>query len=190
MEMALGFVECWGAWVYPALALYAAVKSGLLPVFAAGAAAAGVLDLGLVAVALLGGTVLGEEAKFHAGRWLGPRLSAGRPRLSRAVERTRRAADRWGAAWVLLYRWPKGGRTLGALPLGAAGWSWRRFAPLNLAGAAIWSGGMLGLGWLGGAAMLGALDRWGGAVTALLLVAMLVMLGLAWRSARTSEGIA
>ena len=49
---------------------------------------------------------------------------------------------------------------------------------------------MLGLGWLGGAAMLGALDRWGGAVTALLLVAMLVMLGLAWRSARTSEGIA
>jgi hypothetical protein len=49
---------------------------------------------------------------------------------------------------------------------------------------------MLGLGWLGGAAILGALDRWGGAVTALLLVVMLVMLGLAWRGARIRKGIA
>lgn len=190
MEMALGFVDRWGAWVYPALALYAAVKSGLLPVFAAALAAVGVLDVGLVALALFAGTVLGEEVKFHAGRWLAPRLSAERPRLARAIERTRRAAERWGTAWVLLYRWPKGGRTLGALPLGAAGWAWRRFATLNLAGAAIWTGGMLGLGWLGGAAMLAALEQWGGAVTALLLVAMLVMLGLAWRGTRTREGTA
>jgi hypothetical protein len=49
---------------------------------------------------------------------------------------------------------------------------------------------MLGLGWLGGAAMLAALEHWGGAVTALLLVAMLVMLGLAWRGTRTREGTA
>lgn len=184
MDLALAFVERWGAWVYPALALYAAVKSGLLPVFAASAAAAGALDLGLVAVALFGGTVLGEEAKFHAGRWLVPRFASRLPRLSRAVERSRRAVERWGAAWVLLYRWPKGGRTLGALPIGAAGWPWRRFAWLNLAGAAIWSGGTLGLGWLGGATILAALDRWGGTITALLLLAMLILLVLAWRAAR------
>lgn len=188
MDAALAFVARWEAWAYPALALYAAIKSGLLPVFAAAVASAGALDLGLVLLALFGGTVVGEEAKFHAGRWLAPRL-ANRPRLAAALADMRAMAARWGVAWVLLYRWPKGGRTFGAVPLGAAGWPWPRFGLLNLAGAAIWAGGMVGIGWIGGAALLGALERWGGAVTFALLVVMMVLLGLGWRASRVRRAV-
>ena len=35
MDTTLEFIARWQAWVYPGLALYAAVKSGLLPLFAA-----------------------------------------------------------------------------------------------------------------------------------------------------------
>jgi membrane protein DedA with SNARE-associated domain len=183
MDAALDFIARWQAWVYPGLALYAAVKSGLLPLFAAAAAATGALDVGLVLLALFGGTAVGEEAKFHAGRWLGPRAAVGRPRVAAAIGRAQALAERWGVAWVLLYRWPKGGRTLGALPLGAAGWSWPRFAPWNLVGSALWAGGLVALGWAGGAALLNALDRWGGAVTFAMLVAMVGWLVLIWRRA-------
>jgi membrane-associated protein len=183
MEAALDFVARWEAWVYPALALYAAVKSGFLPIFAAAIAAVGTLDLGLVALALFGGTVFGEEAKFHIGRWLAPYLAT-RPRLAAAMSHMRLMVTRWGLAWVLLYRWPKGGRTLGALPLGAAGWPWPRFAALNLLGAAIWTIGMVALGWSGGAAMLGAMETWGGLASALLLAATLLFLWIGWRAVR------
>lgn len=183
METTLDFVARWEAWVYPALALYAAVKSGFLPIFAAAIASVGALDLGLVALALFGGTVFGEEAKFHIGRWLAPYL-AGRPRLAAAMDRMRLMVTRWGLAWVLLYRWPKGGRTVGALPLGAAGWPWPRFAALNLVGAAIWTTAMVALGWSGGAVMLGAVETWGGLASALLLAATLLFLWFGWRAVR------
>lgn len=183
MEAALDFVTRWEAWVYPALAVYVAIKSGLLPIFAAALASAGALDIGLVLLALFGGTVLGEEAKFRIGRWLVPRM-ASRPRFVPVLARLREMAAKWGPAWTLLYRWPKGGRTLGAVPLGAAGWPWLRFALFNLAGAAIWSVSMAGIGWIGGATILGAIEQWGGAVTFVLLLLMVVLLVIGWRASR------
>ena len=107
MDTTLEFIARWQAWVYPGLALYAAVKSGLLPLFAAAAAATGALDVGLVFLALFGGTVVGEEAKFHAGRWLGPRAAVGRPRVAAAIRADwalqRRAICR-SSMWLLSQR--------------------------------------------------------------------------------------
>lgn len=189
MEAAMQFAERWQSWIYPALALYAAVKSGLLPVFAAALASVGALDAAAVAGALLTGTVLGEEAKFHAGRWFGPRMMTGRPRLAAVMARTEALLARWGVAWVLLYRWPKGGRTLGALPLGLAGWSWPRFAPLNLCGAVLWTGGVMALGLTGGPALIALLERWGGAVTFAMLCLMALAIAAAFRrTTATSVG--
>mgnify|MGYP007023752257 CR=1 FL=1 len=65
MDTTLEFIARWQAWVYPGLALYAAVKSGLLPLFAAAAAATGALDVGLVFLALFGGTVVGEDEAIN-----------------------------------------------------------------------------------------------------------------------------
>jgi membrane protein DedA with SNARE-associated domain len=184
MEETAAFVARWQGWIYPALALYAAVKSGLLPLFAAAMAGAGLLHPFGVFAALLIGTVLGEEAKFHAGRWVGPRSAARWPRLGAPLARTAALFARWGAAWVLLYRWPKGGRTIGALPLGAAGWRWHRFAPLNLLGGLLWAGGIAALGLMGGAGLIAGLERWGAAATAALLAPLLFGLVLAWRATR------
>ncbi len=187
MDSILAFVDRWETWVYPALALYAAVKSGLLPVFAGVLAAAGALDVALVFSALFAGTVVGEEAKFWLGRRFGVPLRARWRWLDNAIPRVEAITSRWGRGWVLFYRWPKGGRTLGALPIGLTAWPWRRFAVLNVLGALLWAGPLVAIGYGGGPVVLSLLERYGGAATAALLAIMVVLI---WRAWRRTAGVA
>ena len=180
MEDVLLFVERWESWIYPGLALYAALKSGLLPIFAGVLAAAGMLDVSLVFGALLGGTVVGEEAKYWLGKRFGASMRTRWVWLDKAVPRVEAMTARWGQIWLLLYRWPKGGRTLGAFPIGLAGWSWFRFGPLNLLGSVLWAAPLVAIGYTSGPMLLSLLERYGGAVTAGMLAITVVLVWFAW----------
>jgi len=64
---------------------------------------------------------------------------------------TRALMDRYGAGYIFLYCYPKGMRTIGALPVGLATMPWMRFTALNAASASVWMALLVGGGFLFGA---------------------------------------
>jgi membrane-associated protein len=170
-----------GPAVYALLFLYCAFKSGALPLFAGYAAQAGALDLGLVVVATFAGGYLGDEARFFAARRFGPALLAGRPRLGRMVATAQAMIARHGTAYIFFYRYPKGLRTVGALPVGLTDMPWHRFTRLNAASAALWTALLAGSGYLFGASLERAVESGWGIASVALLAIFLVVAAVGWR---------
>lgn len=178
------FLREWGLWIYGLLFLYCALKSGALPFFAAIAAEAGSLDLAMVALASFAGGYLGDEARFAVARRYGSGLFLNRPRLRRALNNAAVLMQRYGPAYIFMYRYPKGMRTIGALPVGLSDMTWGRFTLLNAASALLWAGLLTGAGYLFGAAIRETVaDNWGTASVLMLLLFILVT-WLAWRRLR------
>ena len=140
------FVDAYGMWLYPALFVYCLIKSGALPLFAGIGAANGLVDVCWVALATLAGGVVGDELRFWAARHFGERIIVGRPKLGAALAAARRLMERYGMLYLFIYRYPKGMRTIGALPVGLTDMPWHRFALLNVASAGLWALLMVGGG--------------------------------------------
>lgn len=107
------------------------------------------LSLTALTVAAAGG----DQVAYLIGRRLGPRLQSGRRARVVTPERldaARALLDRHGTKAVVLARFVPLARTLTPVLAGVAGMDRRRFAALNLAGAAAWAVLMFGGGyWLG-----------------------------------------
>lgn len=135
--------------------------------------------------------VAGDAVGYLSGRrlgrpWLARRVAAGRfpPGV---LDRTEGLARRWGTLAVVIARWVPWVRTFTPIVAGVAQMPYRRFLLANVAGAAVWAGGLLGIGrlaatlpWVRDAAYAVA----GVAVAASVLVSLL---GLA-RARSTSRG--
>lgn len=181
MQTVLALIDDYGTAVYAILFLYCALKSGALPLFGGYAAQQGVLDPVAVGAAALAGGYLGDELRFALARRYGMAWTAGRPRLARWMARARRLLERYGTAYLFLYRYPKGMRTVGALPVGMTDMRWRRFTALNAASALLWATLLVGVGYAFGQTIEAAVVRgWGPASVALLVVGV-VLIWLGWR---------
>ena len=181
METVLGLVRDYGVAAYLLLFAYTVLKSGTLPLFAGYAAQAGALDAGAVAAVTFLGGYGGDEARFWLARRFGERMLQGRPRLRTLTERAAAVLARHGAAYIFLYRYPKGMRTVGALPVGFSAMAWQRFSMLNAASAALWTLLLVGGGYAFGASIEAAVARGWGMWSALLLIPFLGAGLLAWR---------
>ena len=81
--------------------------------------------------------------------------------------------ERYGATYIFLYRYPKGLRTIGALPVGLTDISWRRFTILNAASAITWGVLLVGVGYVFGEVIEDAVTQgWGAFSVALLLISV------------------
>lgn len=180
MDNFLNLLNAYGPAVYTLLFAYCALKSGALPLFAGYAAQTGALDLSIVAAATFAGGYLGDEARFALARRYGERLTTGRPRLSRFVENGKLLLDRYGAAYIFLYRYPKGLRTVGAFPVGLTEMPWSRFTALNASSALVWSTVLIGAGYVFGEAIRKAVENGWGAISVLLLVVFIGASYIAW----------
>jgi membrane-associated protein len=153
-EVLLPLVPLWGLWLVAGTTLMSClalpVPASLVMLAAGGFAASGDLVFWQVALAAFVGAVAGDHAGFLVGRSAGAALLA---RLSRAPKRAAvldRAGEYLrsrGAVAVFLSRWllsPLGPYV--NLAGGAAGLSYRRFTPPDLAGEALWVGLYTGLG--------------------------------------------
>jgi membrane protein DedA with SNARE-associated domain len=183
MEQLLALIADHGLAVYGFLFLYCALKSGLLPLVAGWAAQADVLNVWAVAAAVFLGGYVGDEIRFLAARRFGPGLRAWRPTFARMLDRAGMLFSRHGAAYMFLYRYPKGLRTVGALPVGFSSIAWRRFTILNALSAAVWAGLLVGVGYSFGAAIAGAAAESWGSMSLGLLAAMTVAGVVLWRRA-------
>lgn len=183
MDSLTALVATHGPWIYALLFAYAAVKSGGLPFFAGYAAQNGALDIGLVIAASLSGTFLGDEVRFAAGRRWGPGLIDRFPKLAPRTRQALQLIERHRAWYVLGYRFAKGLRTVGALPLGMTAMRWMTFSLLNLIASLVWAIVVIGLGY-GAGSLLDA--SWGraGQLAAFSLLLVYVAGGwLVWRRA-------
>ncbi|MCX5066246.1 DedA family protein [Micromonospora lupini] len=145
----------------------------------------GTLRLGPALLAMIVSAFAGDALAFRAGRRYGPKLRAG---LGHRVgpERWSRAdamLARLGGRGVFAARWVAFARTLVPRLAGAAGMSYRRFAPWNLAGIVTWVGGSVLLGHLAGESydtVSRLLGRATGAALALLAGLLGVVLAGRW----------
>lgn len=180
MDTVLQLIGDYGTAVYVILFLYCALKSGALPLFGGYAAQQSVLDPLLVTVAALAGGYLGDELRFAVARRYGTSWVSGRPRLALWMKRSEQLLQRYGVAYIFLYRYPKGMRTIGSLPLGMTDISWSRFTLLNAASALVWALLLVGAGYAFGEAIEGAVVQgWGVASVGLLVISIaLIWMGL------------
>ena len=151
MEGMLVLIQQYGLLVYLLLFGYCALKSGWLPLFAGYAAHTGALDVGYVALAAFMGGYLGDELRFALARTYGTTWLEKPNRLGRLFKTASELANRYGTAYIFLYRYPKGLRTIGALPIGLTSISWRRFSLLNACSALLWVIVLVGGGYIFGA---------------------------------------
>jgi len=88
---------------------------------------------------------------------------------------------RYGTAYIFLYRYPKGLRTIGSLPLGVTDISWRRFTLLNAASALTWVILLVGIGYAFGEVIEEAVTQGWGAVSVGLLIISVALIWLGFR---------
>lgn len=181
MTQILDIVREYGALAYALLFVYAAVKSGSLPLFAGIAAQAGALDPLAAGSAALAGGYLGDEARFWASRRYGDRIATKFGWLAPHIARAVAMLERYGYWYVFLYRYPKGMRTVGALPVGLTSIPWIRFTALNAGSAFLWAVLLVGSGYLLGGAIADAAEANFGAFSVALLAVGLIALVLGFR---------
>ena len=188
MAPILELVRDYGTFVYLLLFAYCALKSGSLPVFAGYAAQAGALDVVVVALATFAGGYLGDEARFAVARRYGEGWQRKSPRFRSLMASGQRLMERYGSAYIFLYRYPKGMRTIGALPIGLGQMDWPKFTVQNAASAAFWTGTLVGVGYLFGAQVERAVEAGWGAASVALLVAFALVVAIAWWRLNRSLG--
>jgi membrane protein DedA with SNARE-associated domain len=121
----------------------------------------GLLSLPLVILAAFAGSVGGDQLWFQLGRHFGPRLLERRRHWQPRVAQVKRWLERYGALFVLSFRFLYGLRMISPLLLGATHYPAVRFAILNVVGAAIWACAFGFAGWAVGAGMRSVLSRAG-----------------------------
>lgn len=183
-------IDAWGAWFLPLQALFVALTALVPPfpaevmVIASGAmASAGHLSLPWVMIATTLGCLSGDLLLYALFRYQLIRLLY-RWRWGRRLHRVMvRASIRAGSAttWagLLLIRWIPGGRAASMASAGMMRLSWRQVAALAVLGAVIWSGWLIGLGYITGTTT--GLPPWASTLTAIgigtlvgLVIALLV----------------
>jgi membrane protein DedA with SNARE-associated domain len=151
---------------------------------------AGALDLAPVIVATFLGGYLGDEARFAVARKYGAPRFTNWPRLSTLMVAASQLAERYGPLYIFLYRYPKGMRTIGALPVGLGHMKWPFFTALNAASAALWTTLLVGTGVIFGSQIQRAVESGWGAASVVLLALMAAAIWLAWRRMRNLPGAA
>lgn len=181
MDTLLEMLREYGTWTYLILFAYCALKSGALPLFGGYAAHAGALEIEWVLFVVFSGGYLGDELRFHLARYYNIDSFERWPRIQSKLETARKLMMRYGSLYIFLYRYPKGMRTIGALPVGLTNIAWVKFTFLNSSSAILWTILLVGGGYVFGNTIEQAVtDNWGfGSV--LLLFFFLVVSYFAWR---------
>lgn len=125
---------------------------------AAAAAAAGKLNVFAVWLVAFVAAVLGDNVGFAIGHFGGkPMFKRFGPRIGITPENyvaTELFFDRYGGPGVMIARFIPVMRVVAAIAAGASGMLWRRFSPWQAAGAALWAGYAVAVGYFGDQALM------------------------------------
>ena len=157
------FVQTYGAWVYALLFLIVFVETGVvvmpfLPgdslLFVVGTlCGAGLMNLPLAIVLLFVAAVLGDQVNYSIGRAVGPRVwqwENSRWFNKRAFDQAHAFYEKHGGITIILARFMPFVRTFAPFVAGVAEMSRAKFSAYNVAGGALWVGGLTLAGYLFG----------------------------------------
>jgi membrane protein DedA with SNARE-associated domain len=122
-------------------------------IFAAFAAAQGLLAWPLLLVAAWLGSFAGDQTYFWIGRHFGVRLLARQPLWRARVDRALAWLKRFDAWFILSFRFIYGVRNFSSFALGISRVHWRRFLILNFVAAGVWAATFVAAGYLCGHAL-------------------------------------
>ncbi|MEI7494045.1 MAG: DedA family protein [Alphaproteobacteria bacterium] len=136
MESFLAFVQEWG---YIAVFLGAIVEGETVILTASALSALGYLNFYKVMAITFCTTVVVDQALFMVGRRYGPAFFERFPKLRPRADKAFRLLHRFDKWFILLFRFIYGIRVISPIVIGAANVEHKRFAPLNILSALLWT---------------------------------------------------
>lgn len=159
----MAFVEAYGPWIYALLFLVVFVETGVvvmpfLPgdslLFVVGAlAGAGLLSYPLVVALLLLAAILGDQANYSIGRYIGPKVFGwenSRFFNRRAFDQAHEFYERYGGITIVIARFMPFVRTFVPFVAGVAEMTRAKFSFYNVTGALLWVVGIVTAGYFFG----------------------------------------
>jgi len=151
-----------GACFYLIAFIWTFLEGETFVLFAAFAAAQGLLNPALLLLATWLGSFSGDQTYFWIGRYFGLRLLNRFPKWRYGVESALYWLERYNTGFILSFRFIYGIRNFSSFAMGLSAVHWKRFFILNCLAAGLWAGSFVALGYfLGHAfrAVLGHLVR-------------------------------
>ena len=146
------FWEEWGALAYVAVVLWAFFEGETFVIAAAAfGAVTGAIDPVLLMVCAWVGSFAGDQTWFTLGRRFGPAVERRFPGARLRFDQAHGLLERYGAVFVLSFRFLYGIRNVAAAVCGMAKMPRQRFLVLNLIGAGVWATSFVAAGWYLGA---------------------------------------
>ena len=193
------FVAAYGAWIYVLLFLIIFVETGVLVVpflpgdsllFVVGTmCGVGLMSYPLAVGLLFVAAVLGDQCNYTIGRYFGPKVFSwpnSRFFNKRAFDKSHAFYERYGGITIILARFAPFLRTFAPFVAGVSEMNRRKFTTFNLAGGALWVGGIVTAGYLFGNIPIvkANLEK---IIWAMILIPGLLVIYGAWKTNRNSK---
>lgn len=143
----LDLIARYELWIYGVLLAYCLGKTGPLPMLAGYAASMGALQFEALLLVTLLGSVLGGQLRFALGRFASPWVCSTFTTTAPWIALASAGVERYSLRVLLSYRFVKGTFSLVGLGAGASLLSWRQFSLVDGAGALLWVGSFVCIGW-------------------------------------------
>ena len=193
------FVAAYGAWIYVLLFLIIFVETGVVVVpflpgdsllFVVGTmCGVGLMSYPLAVGVLFVAAVLGDQCNYTIGRYFGPKVFSwpnSRFFNKRAFDKSHAFYERYGGITIILARFAPFLRTFAPFVAGVSEMNRRKFTTFNLAGGALWVGGIVTAGYLFGNIPIvkANLEK---IIWAMILIPGLLVIYGAWKTNRNSK---
>ncbi|MBV9825214.1 MAG: DedA family protein [Alphaproteobacteria bacterium] len=135
-----------GACFYAIAFIWTFLEGETFVLFAAFAAAQGLVDPWLLLIFSWLGSFAGDQSYFWLGRRFGIRLLEVFPRWRGGVDAALRWVERYDTGFILSFRFIYGVRNFSSFALGLSAVRWNRFMRLNFLAAGLWACMFVGAG--------------------------------------------
>lgn len=181
-------IDDYSEWFYLITFLWTFVEGETFVIIAGAAAAAGKLNVYLLAASAALGSFCGDQFYFFIGRKYGKYLLKRFPRWQPGIDASLGMLAKYHVGFILSFRFIYGVRNFASFAMGMSEVSWPRFFVLNFIAAVVWATIFAGSGYLLGRTfehMLGDIAKEFG-IAMLVILLMLISIGL-WYNKRRKK---
>src|SRR3954463_1302514 len=169
-----------GAWFYLIAFIWTFLEGETFVLFAAFAAAQGLLNPALLFLATWLGSFSGDQTYFWIGRDFGVRLLNRFPKWRYGVESALYWLERYNTGFILSFRFIYGVRNFSSFAMGMSAVHWKRFMILNFLAAGVWGASFVAVGYFLGHAFRAVLGHLVRSFSLVMLIAFVVFAVAVW----------
>ena len=169
-----------GAYFYLIAFIWTFLEGETFVLFAAFAAAQGLLNPALLLAATWLGSFSGDQTYFWIGRCFGLRLLNRFPKWRYGVEAALYWLERYNTTFILTFRFIYGIRNFSSFAMGLSAVHWKRFLLLNGFAAGLWAASFVALGYFLGHAFRAVLGHLVRSFSLVMLIAFVAFAIAVW----------